>query len=848
MNHIIDSSERRGASLSSNDLGDATFEVYKMMEELMKVHNITILKPEEIFPFLELTHDVLDKKFRLLNSISDEYERLLQTRFGINNTNLLNVFRLIEWLTNKKDNLHETEIEKCFFEFLNYGNFDLMNLNIEKIKLVLIFLKNFNRADVTGILQFLRDLQLTREYVYIFSRYIWIATLNRNFTVEDSSIDEKLRCSISVLNWYPFFELIIYEIETHQQVSPTYIQEIKTFRTRYMTSISKIPYDKIFTIVDRNLDKYNQDKLLSMLRGESFKNFIGYISENLSNFSDVKFPDLRAIIFKLIHLFFFSIQFFNDEDKIIQPDRRHGQVHLDAIIDFNISTYIELMEVQRSNQLFMAGLFESDRQFSRVEIDKRFEPIFTKKLINPISFETTAYNNNVGMKHWDDLFNAGKYIWFIKYYVLQVKASSSKLEEIRNQYQKVFLHEFYRFLIHALGSKAAQMLKSQEKKKTLKSEEPRKLTKEQSRSPDEDLKFSRVREIALQKEKAKTLQMVTKMINLFLDMKFKKNYNSVFYDLVDFLSRYVFRPGEKDERLLDFVKKINVESFFEVYDNTHENRNIFNRSAENILRLALNTLKNFDFNIKSSTDHSKEKTKSFSKVATCLVSVCRGNISQLEDLLKEILQRNDRVAYAMNQIRWCDEFIKSNTQRKRISEHRKVSSRMKNSSSVRFLNEMNMTDQTVFINNLKNKASLISEVMPYFEANLLNESSYYSKYDVFKLLKRMGFEMSIHRLNEIVSDSIDTRRVTLLGTVSTSSNYLTREEVKKCLLAIEARITAKVIQMRRADFKHLLFLGAICTGIAYVLARINMALIRRFWISGDEYASFISCAPILGTR
>ena len=342
--------------------------------------------------------------------------------------------------------------------------------------------------------------------------------------------------------------------------------------------------------------------------------------------------------------------------------------------------------------------------------------------------------------------------------------------------------------------------------------------------------------------------MVTKMINLFLDMKFKKNYNSVFYDLVEFLSRYVFRPGEKDERLMDFVKKINVESFFEVYDNTHENRNIFNRSAENILRLALNTLKNFDFNIKSTTDHSKEKTKSFSKVATCLVSVCRGNISQLEDLLKEILQRNDRVAYAMNQIRWCDEFIKSNTQRKRISEHRKVSSRMKNSSSVRFLNEMNMTDQTVFINNLKNKASLISEVMPYFEANLLNESSYYSKYDVFKLLKRMGFEMSIHRLNEIVSDSIDTRRVTLLGTVSTSSNYLTREEVKKCLLAIEARITAKVIQMRKADFKHLLFLGAVCTGIAYVLARINMALIRRFWISGDEYASFISCIPILGTH
>lgn len=204
--------------------------------------------------------------------------------------------------------MHEIEIEKCFFEFLNYGNFDLMNLNIEKIKLVLIFLKNFNRADVTGILQFLRDLQLTREYVYIFSRYIWIATLNRNFTVEDSTIDEKLRCSISVLNWFPFFEILIYEMENHHPELGSYISETKNLRGRLMTSISKIPYDKIFTIVDRNLDKYSQEKLLSMLRGESFKNFSSYIIENLNNFCEGnKFNEMRIIYSKLVHLFFFSI-------------------------------------------------------------------------------------------------------------------------------------------------------------------------------------------------------------------------------------------------------------------------------------------------------------------------------------------------------------------------------------------------------------------------------------------------------------------------------------------------------------------------------------------------------------
>jgi hypothetical protein len=58
------------------------------------------------------------------------------------------------------------DIEKYFYEFLNYGNFNLMNKNIEKIKLVLIFLRSFHKADIRGILEFLNDLQLNKEYVF----------------------------------------------------------------------------------------------------------------------------------------------------------------------------------------------------------------------------------------------------------------------------------------------------------------------------------------------------------------------------------------------------------------------------------------------------------------------------------------------------------------------------------------------------------------------------------------------------------------------------------------------------------------------------------------------------------
>lgn len=56
---------------------DAIEIVYRSMEELMRHHGIILLKPKDITLFLDLTNDVLDKKFRLLNTVSEDYERLL---------------------------------------------------------------------------------------------------------------------------------------------------------------------------------------------------------------------------------------------------------------------------------------------------------------------------------------------------------------------------------------------------------------------------------------------------------------------------------------------------------------------------------------------------------------------------------------------------------------------------------------------------------------------------------------------------------------------------------------------------------------------------------------------------
>ena len=354
--------------------------------------------------------------------------------------------------------------------------------------------------------------------------------------------------------------------------------------------------------------------------------------------------------------------------------------------------------------------------------------------------------------------------------------------------------------------------------------------KEQKRVDDEQQKEAETR-------RAKDLRkMVRRLINLLLNLRFKKNYNNVFIDLVGMLSKDVFKSGEPTEKVNEFAAKIAVESFYELYDNIYENKSIFNRNSDNILRLSLNVLKGFRF-------------ISIAKFAPLIVKVCKGSIKELGELLKDVIDGgNDRVSFAMNQILWCEQFIKENNQKKRISEHRKVNSRLKNVGNVRFLSEMSSSDQIIFINNLKHKNSLFIEVIPFFEAHLSADSSFYSRYDVFKLLKRMGFEMSIHRLNEIITESTEGRRTMIAGVTGGSLpeySQLTREELKNCLLRIEERIILKVVDLKKGDLKNILFYGVISTAIAYFTIRIYMLFLRSLWIMGDKVGAFVSCIPII---
>jgi hypothetical protein len=751
---------------------------------------------------LNFTNDVLDRKFVNFNPVKDFIEDLLTKKFGVNNTNLLNIFKLIDWLNSKKDSSTSEEIEKYFYEFLNYGNFNLMNLNIEKIKLVLLFLKNFNKADVTGILRFLRDLQLTKEYVYIFSRYIWITTLNKNL-VQPQSMDLKLRASISMLLTYPFLEILQAEIINNQPALQGVLPDIEALLTKFTINISRIPFEKIFAIVNTNFNDYSKEKLFALLKGDTFSDYITTINDNMSHFYDlISKHDLRPLVKKLQNLFYFNTKFFNDDEAaFVQSNFQPNH-----FIQLSIENFLTLMNFQDQIQKLVEEGFQNKKNhFNYQFIKKKIQGLLSKKKKNPLAIPNPNRKETGVKSRWDNLISSCHYLWFLKYYVLHMKKKyNGKLDDIKSYYRVIFLKLMKKFIQETMRRKEKKVVGGEVSKQ------------------------EKLRQEILMKYE----DMCRSLATLFIEMKFKKNLNSVFHSLVLFLQIFVFKRG-RIEKLKNFAKQINVESFFELYDNIYENKTIFNRNADNILRLSINTLKNFSF------------YNRLNRPGTRLLRVSRGSFKDIEKFLMDLLKRNDRVYWSMNQIKWCESFIKENNQRKRISERRKINSRMKSNSNVRAFNELSPQDQVLFIQNLKALGSVKYEVIPFFESYITYDSSFYSKYDTFKIMRRMGFEMSIHRLNEIISESHDIRRFMNGNILEEQDCNLTRNEMRNCLVRVEQKIIDKVLEMKKLTTPYFFFFIFVALAISYCMNSMFDFVLLYFWTPTKTDYIF-GCLPTFG--
>lgn len=236
-------------------------------------------------------------------------------------------------------------------------------------------------------------------------------------------------------------------------------------------------------------------------------------------------------------------------------------------------------------------------------------------------------------------------------------------------------------------------------------------------------------------------------IVLFLSFKFKKTINSVFRKLVNFLEKYVYKRPSIAFHQRE-IQKIDIEVFFELKDILMHDRRYSNRNPENIMRLCLNICRKLDF---LRDNQELEDTYIY------LVKLASGDLEELEFFLKKLLKRNDKVAYVMSAVRWSEALIKSNHLKKHLKNKRSLNAHKNINKNASYLHELAPTDQQIFLNNIRKRGVAYVEIFSFFQAGLPDRVNF-NKYDVYKILRRMGYTMTVHRFIEITAESLVSRR------------------------------------------------------------------------------------------
>jgi hypothetical protein len=448
---------------------------------------------DEALKLLELFLKVIDKNYLYFTQNDEELERILIEKFGMSNLNLLNIFRVLQWLRDKTDATKSESIERYYYEFLNYGNFNLMDLNIEKIKLVLIFLKNFNNAGIKGILQFLRDLQLEKEYAYILAHFVWKSALNCRINGR-YELNRKLNYSISVLVMYPFIDLLRGEFNNSSDIEFELVDKFNRAYTKLTEDVSKIPFEKVFSVVNTEInDSADWNKsIINFISGKSFEPFRVNMDSILKNFlSFEQDPLLQERIEHIFHIFFMDPIMFKSNEFTAKEKQ---------LLSKHINNYLSFLFYHYDNKIALSQIFKSKKHFQFAELSKK---------INAIADDITLeFMNFRERKVTDVLLKAGYSLWTMKEYIIQMrKMKIIKQSGISNDYCNIFMRIFTGFFDRTMKEKIIE-------------------------------KFQ---------------ENTTEMIKLFNAFKYKKNYNQMFTRLIEFLQSLSSKSNISSKAIKDFL-------------------------------------------------------------------------------------------------------------------------------------------------------------------------------------------------------------------------------------------------------------------------------------------------------
>lgn len=211
-----------------------------------------------------LLTDIFSLNFTQLFTLDARTEKLLAECFDVQYVDNFKLLGVIHEVRNKE--LNEDLLDDYLYAFISFSDYDLLNVNVNNARLLLILCNSLHTKDIKKVLSFFKKYNLKTEYSYILSFYAFFSLYN---TLNDRRIH-------GLANDYLFILFMLSDFRLNQK---------KTELNRHIENF----FESMFSMLEDLI--FNHELNTSSLAPN--ETFLNILPEAL-NYSMVKIPDFVA--------------------------------------------------------------------------------------------------------------------------------------------------------------------------------------------------------------------------------------------------------------------------------------------------------------------------------------------------------------------------------------------------------------------------------------------------------------------------------------------------------------------------------------------------------------------------
>lgn len=182
------------------------------------------------------------------------------------------------------------------------------------------------------------------------------------------------------------------------------LDKINRAHTKVTDDISKIPYEKVFTVI--NTDLHNEENwdqnMLKFLSGKSFEPFrVNMESVFKANLAMDNDTSLQEKLRSLQQIFYFNPMMFKS-NKYNSKEKQ--------LLSKNVGNYLSFLQYHQDNDKAMHEIFAQKKYFKFPELSKKISSITNDTALDFMNFRIRKVS--------DVLLKAGYSLWTIKQFVI----------------------------------------------------------------------------------------------------------------------------------------------------------------------------------------------------------------------------------------------------------------------------------------------------------------------------------------------------------------------------------------------------------------------------------------------